>query len=147
MTEVEEGKWEFPIGIFPEGTVSNGNAINDFKQGAFINLSPIQPYAFFYPGPLLRYTTEMESFFNNIGFLACVPFHRMKVERMPVFKPTEYMFETFKHLGKSKVEIYKNVMQQVIAEQMNLPISTHSLPQKKEYYERLRSLSRKDKSG
>lgn len=44
----KDPKNHFPICIFPEGTVSNGRHVMQFKNGAFDPLAPITIFAFKY---------------------------------------------------------------------------------------------------
>ena len=44
----ERGKWP-QVGLFPEGTTTNGKAVIKFKPGAFLPGQPVQPIAFEFP--------------------------------------------------------------------------------------------------
>ena len=52
---------------------------------------------------------------------------------MPIIKPTEYMFENNKHLGKEKWEIYAEVVRKIFSEIGNLKESTFGLRDEKKY--------------
>ena len=52
---------------------------------------------------------------------------------MPVIKPTPYMYENYKHLGKEKWEIYAEVVRKIYAELGGLKESTFGLRDEKKY--------------
>ena len=39
-----------PVGIYPEGTVTNGKGMIPFKAGAFLSMTPVKPVYFKYTG-------------------------------------------------------------------------------------------------
>ena len=98
--------------IFPEGTTTNGQYIAGFKKGAFISLLPVKPLMV---KPCEGFVLQTNRYFSFVRTLASF---KLKVEfaDLPVIKPTEYMFEKYKHLGKEKWEIYANVVNKMYAE-------------------------------
>ena len=46
----------------------------------------------------------------------------MKVKQLPIFLPTDYMFENFKHLGSEKADIYAEVVRTIMGKAGNLPL-------------------------
>ena len=107
------------LGIFPEGTNTNGQTLISFKigqlsliLGAFASLTPLKPL----------YTINTEGFHLTTGgmnlgihFLLtmCFLYHTTNTYEMPIFAPTEFLYENYKHLGKDKAEIYMEAMREV----------------------------------
>jgi hypothetical protein len=46
----------------------------------------------------------------------CHLYHDIAIYKLPIIKPTEYMFETYQHLGKEKWEIYAEVVRSIWCE-------------------------------
>ena len=98
--------------VFPEGTTTNGKYIARFKKGAFISLLPVKPLMV---KPCERFVLQTNKYFSFVRTLASF---KLKVQfaDLPIIKPTEYMFEKNKDLGKEKWEIYANVVNKIYAE-------------------------------
>lgn len=45
VKEHENGKYKYPLLIFPEGCVHNGKQLVQFKVGAFANLNAVMPFS------------------------------------------------------------------------------------------------------
>ena len=117
--------------IFPEGTTTNGKYIAGFKKGAFISLLPVKPLLV---KPCEGFVLQTNRYFSFVRTLASL---KLKVEYadLPIIKPTEYMFEKYKDLGKEKWEIYANVVNKMYAEiggfkQCNIRFRDRNLYQK-----------------
>jgi len=110
------------ISIFPEGTCTNQKALIQFKQGAFLPGTPIQPMYFdlrrnknFPPhfllgGPdlgkiILRCMTQFHNYFDVIY--------------LPVYVPNEE--------EKKDPFLYAENVRQYMAKELNLPCTNHSL--------------------
>jgi len=63
----------------------------------------------------------------------CFLYHTTNVFEMPVFAPTEYLFENYKHLGKDKGEIYMEAMREIMSRVSGIPKSEASFLSKLEY--------------
>ena len=57
---------------------------------------------------------------------------------LPTFKPNEYLYENFKHLGKEKHHIYAEALRQVWSEFLKFPISNSTLDTKIAYKSRIK---------
>ena len=98
--------------VFPEGTTTNGQYIATFKRGAFISLLPVKPLIVL---PYKGFPCTTNRFFSFIRTV--VTFKRKIVYgELPIIKPTNYMFEKYKNLGKEKWEIFANVVNNIYAE-------------------------------
>ena len=103
--------------MFPEGTCSCGRNILRFKKGSFYSLLPIKPQ--------IVSVNQKKSYHLSVGasnvVLAyvknlCHFFNTLYVAILPTIRPTKYMFENYKHLGKEKWEIYMNVVRKIYSE-------------------------------
>ena len=80
-----------PAQVFPEGTCTTGNAVVDFKRGAFVGGAPILPVALHYEtasgmsagwvGPLPTPT--------HVFRVLCEPWTAVTVTVLPLHVPTE----------------------------------------------------------
>ena len=98
--------------IFPEGTTTNGKYIANFKRGAFLSLLPVKPLIVLPYDGFLCSTNRFFFFCRTVATFKII----IKYSELPIIKPTEYMFEKYKHLGKEKWEIYSNVVNNIYAE-------------------------------
>ena len=98
--------------VFPEGTTTNGQYIATFKRGAFISLLPVKPLI------VLSYKGFPCSTNRFFFFIRTVVTFKIKIVygELPIIKPTNYMFEKYKNLGKEKWEIFANVVNKIYAE-------------------------------
>ena len=106
-----------PLVIFPESTCSCGRNILRFKKGAFYSLLPIKPQivtidqnSSFHLS--VGATNVILGYFKNL----CHTFNIIYVTILPIIRPTYYMFEHYKNLGKEKWEIYANVVRKIYCE-------------------------------
>ena len=98
--------------IFPEGTTTNGKYIATFKRGAFVSLLPVKPLVIFYYDGFPCSTNRFFFFMRTIATFKI----KMITAELPIIKPTDYMYEKYKDLGKEKWEIYANVVNKIYAE-------------------------------
>ena len=112
-----EGKIKTPLCLFPEGTTTNGRYILKFKRGAFYALLPIKPQI------ILLNKNENMSLAVGVGSVAfhylrslCYFRHYMYYVDLPVIKPTEFMWENYKHFGNEKWEIFAEVTRKIMCE-------------------------------
>ena len=112
-----EGKFLAPLVMFPEGTCSCGRNILRFKKGSFYSLLPIKPQ--------IVSINQKNNYHLSVGasnvVLAylknlCHFFNTLYVAILPIIRPTNYMFENYKNLGKEKWEIYMNVVRKIYSE-------------------------------
>jgi 1-acyl-sn-glycerol-3-phosphate acyltransferase len=112
-----DGKFLAPLAMFPEGTTTCGRNILKFKKGTFYALLPVKPLIINHyqesnyhlsigAGPAVL--SYIKNFCHSIESLYMI--------EMPVIKPTPYMYENYKHLGKEKWEIYAEVTRKIYSE-------------------------------
>ena len=106
-----------PIMIFPEGTTTSNRHILKFKRGAFASLLPIKPMM-------------VKGNFNNNFHIGCGNsdvfinylrgytklFSYVEYIELPIMKPTDFMYEKYKDLGKEKWEIFAEVAREIYCE-------------------------------
>ncbi|GMH84187.1 hypothetical protein TL16_g09844 [Triparma laevis f. inornata] len=77
------------VGIFPEGTTSNGTSIVSFRSGAFVAGVPVVPCVFKYPYRFYDQSFSSVSLkFHIFGTMAQL-INFMEVEYLPVYYPSE----------------------------------------------------------
>ena len=129
-----EGKFLAPLCLFPEGTTSCGRNILKFKKGTFYALLPVKPV-------IINHYQE-SSYHLSIGAGAavlsyiknfCHFIETLYIIEMPIIRPTEFMFEKYKNLGKEKWEIYAEVVRKIYSEIGGLEESSFGLRDEKKY--------------
>ena len=98
--------------IFPEGKNTNGKYILNFHKGAFSSLLPIKPLILI---PNEEFYCNTDVFYSFFRIMAIFKIKIIYAE-LPVIKPTSYMFEKYKNLGKEKWEIFANVVNKIYSE-------------------------------
>ena len=98
--------------VFPEGNTTNGKYITSFKKGVFVSLLPIKPLIVIPYEGFPCSTNRFFSFCRNVATFK----NKIKYAELPVIKPTNYMFEKYKNLGKERWEIFANVVNKIYAE-------------------------------
>ena len=135
-----EGKILYKLVIFPEGTTTNNRYLKTFKKGAFSALLPLKPIimriSFDAPCELCCGVTHL---FFHVMRSFCYFTNQIYYNEFPIIKPTEYMFEHFKHFGKEKWEIYMNVVYHIYLEIGNFKEASIGLRDKNDYYKALES--------
>ena len=129
-----EGKIKTPLCLFPEGTTTNGRYILKFKRGAFYSLLPIKPQI------ILLNKNENMSLAVGVGSVAyhylrslCYFRHYMYYVDLPVIKPTDFMWENYKHFGNEKWEIYAEVTRKIMCEVSGLQESDKNFRDSQRY--------------
>ena len=129
-----EGKILTPLCLFPEGTTTNGRYILKFKRGAFYSLLPIKPQI------ILLNKNENMSLAVGVGSVAyhylrslCYFRHYMYYVDLPVIKPTDFMWENYKHFGNEKWEIYAEVTRKIMCEVSGLQESDKNFRDSQRY--------------
>lgn len=130
-----ENKSTVPIGIFPEGTSTNGRVLINFKKGAFYSLTPVKPFLLLNDqgGRSIPLAAGGMKMLINLMLTICYLSVKMEFVELPVFAPTDYLYEHFKHLGKDKPSIYANAMRCVMSEITGFPIIESNFEDKLAY--------------
>lgn len=118
---IENGQFN-SLGIFAEGTTSNGKYIMPFKKGAFYSLLPVQPIVLQYRG--FPGTPDMGCQ-NQFDFSLFFPFANLFLQQflyeLPPFIPNDYLFETHKDKGTEKWEIYAWAVRDAMSKASGIP--------------------------
>jgi lysophosphatidylcholine acyltransferase/lyso-PAF acetyltransferase len=112
-----------PIVIFPEGTTTIGQHILKFKKGkfaynlgAFHGLLPVKPYILKNPTDGFSINVGSAKLVDHIIMSLCYLYHDIEVYKLPIIKPTSYMYENYNHYGQDKWEIYAEVVRDIYCE-------------------------------
>ncbi|MCQ2815647.1 MAG: 1-acyl-sn-glycerol-3-phosphate acyltransferase [archaeon] len=132
--EIMEGKYDRVINVFPEGTITSGKYIINFKRGAFMSLLPLKPLM-----ELTRRNNEFETSSGAMSLLwhiiISANYHYSPVDFMelPVIEPTEFMYENYKNMGNEKWEIFMNVTRHIMSECSGLELKDSGYSKKLEF--------------
>jgi len=77
------------LGMFPEGTTTNGSSIVHFRTGAFVPGVPVLPCIFRFKSILFDPCCCSYSLKYHMLYCMCQPFNIMTCEYLPVYYPTE----------------------------------------------------------
>lgn len=134
-----EGRLLTPLCIFPEGTTTNGKYILKFKRGAFYSLMPIKPQLMTLENNL-NYSHAIGvgsagwNYWRSLCYFGC----KVNLHILPVIKPTEFMYETYRGLGNEKWEIFAEVTRKIMCEIGGLEPSDKNFRDSKIYENSLR---------
>lgn len=101
-----EGKSDFALGIFPEGTTTNGSVLLPFKPGAFYSKTAIKPLVFQVAGKYVSPTYDCVGFLELAIVMFCQWSFKLTVYELPIFNPNEWLFKNRKDLGEDEVTIF-----------------------------------------
>ena len=135
-----EGKTLKKILVFPEGTTTNNRYIVKFKTGVFQNLLPLKPIIMHIVqnAPFHLSSNVTNLFFHVMRSFTCLS-NKIYYCELPIIKPTQFMFDKNKNLGKDKIDIYVNVVKNMYCELGNFKISNLGHRDKDIFYEALES--------
>lgn len=123
-----------PLTIFPEGTVTTGKHLLKFKKGAFASLLPLKPI-------MIKMETDDDygislgvlKFWFHLFYSFSFLYYNLIALEMPVISPTGYMFETYGHFGKTKADIYAEVVRNIYSEVGKLEMSNKTFDDMLDY--------------
>lgn len=132
------------VAIFAEGTGTNNTGLIKFKKGPFGSLFPVRPYVILVNGngsignPKERKTDELSlgagvmSTNTHVFLSMCyLYFDDFNVIELPTFTPNDYLYENFKNLGNTKVDIYNEAVRKAMAEISGLELHDEESYEKK----------------
>ena len=135
QVEYMNGERNSCLFIYPEGTVSIGSHLLRFKVGAFYGLLPIKPLLIKSPkGNCVDMSTGSMAEHIHLLFYFCFAWNYFEVRELPVIRPTEFMFKTFKNPDEDNIKTYKNVCYQIYLECGNLKKSERSIKDAFDYW-------------
>jgi len=115
------------VGMFPEGTTSNGTSICTFKSGAFVAGVPVVPLVFKYPYCMFDPCFCACSLkWQMLGTMAQV-YSCMTVQRLPVYYPSE--------AEKADPKLYASNVKKLLVEESGLIDSQETYEDKLEWEE------------
>lgn len=128
-----EGKTLAPLLIFPEGTVTNGTYIINFKKGAFYSKLPIKPlYSNVDTNSHGIYLTPL-SFFDHMYYMFCYTWTCCIFYELPVIECNQYMIDNFKKEDETEIDTYCRVANLIYQELFNLKYSEKSFHDQLKY--------------
>jgi lysophosphatidylcholine acyltransferase/lyso-PAF acetyltransferase len=135
--QIYEGTADMPLLIFPEGTISSGRCLLEFKKGAFDGLYPLKPYIirnrnrnFDLSGGSINLLAHVFIFLSHL-------WHNIEVMELPILSPNEFMFSNSGNPKIEKWEIYANTAKSIMSEIGDLEKSTKSFKENLEYSKKL----------
>ena len=117
------GETETPLLIYPEGTVSNGEYLLEFKKGAFMNLMPIKPLYCCLKGNNVAYLSPLP-FFEHMYYYFCFLWNTNYFYELPIMECTEFMLKNHSKENESPDDTYARVASLVYQEVFDLKYST-----------------------
>lgn len=132
-----------PLIIYPEGCTSNGDYLLQFKKGAFVGESSIQPLAFKYHSPYINASHDVMGMFEHFFLCAMTPYITLQIKEFPVFRPNEYFW---KHhydpkSGLQRWEVYAQTIRGIIQSAYDFKLSPLSMEDKLVYRKLLQGKS------
>jgi len=103
--------------IYPEGTCCRGSDMIQFKIGAFLSLSSIQPFSISYKSVWGICPDAVNGRPHTAFFLtSCMPpFGTIKHKMYPVFRPNEYFWNHhWKKEEETQASCYMRVIRQIM---------------------------------
>lgn len=126
-----------PLLIFPEGTISSGRCLLEFKKGAFEGLYPLKPIIiknknknFDISGGSMNLLAHLFIFLSHL-------WHNIEVTELPILSPNEYMFLNNDNNKSEKWQIYANVTKNIMSDIGELEKSKKSFKENLEYTKKL----------
>lgn len=117
-----QGKTTTPLLIYPEGTVSSGKYILEFKKGAFMNLMPLKPlYSEIDDGNGI-YLCPMP-FFEHMFYTFCYIWTFSRFYELPIIECNDYMLKNHSSEGELPEDTYAKVANLIYQEAFNLKFS------------------------
>jgi len=135
--QIYEGTISMPLLIFPEGTISSGRCLLEFKKGAFDGLYPLKPFIikngnknFDISGGSMNLLAHLFIFLSHF-------WHNIEVMELPILSPNEFMFSNYENPKCEKWEIYANTAKNIMSEIGKLDKSKKSFKENLEYTKKL----------
>ena len=137
QTLIQEPNSVYPIlGVFAEGTTTNGSALLPFKRGAFEGMRPVVPSFVTYDcGGQVRPTYDcLPMPLLSLLIFSSLQFNTVTLNIMPEFRPNKVMLS--KHSDKSgeNWKIYAECVREAIAKQSNLALENRNSHKEKQDY-------------
>jgi len=105
--------------VFPEGTVTNGNALISFRQGAFAAGVPVQPICIRYPHEHFTPARSTNSDQALMWFrLLCQFVNKVEIIYLPVYHPSPEEI--------ADPTLYANNVRNVMARTLHIPTTNHT---------------------
>ncbi|KAK9868900.1 hypothetical protein WJX84_010033 [Apatococcus fuscideae] len=114
-----------PVLIFAEGTTTNGDYLLDFRSGAFLAGTPVQPVILRYQRGRLSHAWETIGPVRHIFLTLCQPLSSVTAFELPVYVPSE--------AEKKDPKLYASNVRLHMNKSAKLQLSSSTLKDKKDY--------------
>ena len=127
--------------IFVEGTTSNGTSLLSFKKGAFLNNVPVKPSLIILNRESISLAMDVIEMLYHLFIVICTPYFTVKLIKMPVFAPNEYLYTKSKFADekKEKWEIFAEAVRDAMSKAGNLEKSNLTYEDKLSYLQFFRN--------
>ena len=126
-----------PLLIFPEGTISSGRCLLEFKKGAFDGLYPLKPFIIKNKNKTFDISGGSMSLLAHLLIFLSHFWHNVEVTELPILSPNEFMFKNSEIKDCEKWQIYANTAKNIMSEIGNLEKSKKSFKENLEYTTKL----------
>ena len=134
--QVYEGKVDMPLLIFPEGTVSSGRFLLEFKKGAFEGLYPLKPYLIKNKNKGFDVSAGSMNLLAHLFIFLSHFLHFIEVTELPILSPNKFMFVNGEK-NCEKWDIYANTAKNIMSEIGGFEKSKKSFRDNIEYEKKL----------
>lgn len=134
---LSEGGGAPPLVMFPEGCTTNNTELIQFRRGAFMALTSVQPVTFKYSSPWFNPAHDILDVLAHIFLVTCQPYAYATVKELPVFLPNEYFFKHHQREGEERWATYLRVVRHIMAESLGFKETDSKLEDKFTYKELL----------
>lgn len=124
--------------IFPEGTVSSGKHLLNFKKGAFENMLPIKPYVVKSANKNFDLSCGVLSLPIHLIICLCFVFHKIEIYELAI-NPDEILNDKYNEtFGDEKWKCFAEICQKIIADSIKIKISNKGFRDNIEYRDLLK---------
>lgn len=124
-----------PILIYPEGTVSSGKYILEFKKGAFQSKLPIKPIYSEVDNEGYGINLCPMPFLEHFYYIFCFIWRKTKFYELPIIECNEYMIKNHSIQGESHEDTYTRISNQIYQEIFGLKNSNKTFRDLDDYEE------------
>lgn len=131
-----------PLLIFPEGTISSGKVLLEFKKGAFEALYPLKPFIIKNKNSNFDVSGGSMNLMAHVFIFLSHLWHNIEVTELPILSPNEIMFSNYENSSNispkvEKWQIYAETAKNIMSEVGGLEKSKKSFKENLEYTKKL----------
>lgn len=123
-----------PFLIFPEGTISSGRCLLEFKKGAFEALYPLKPFIIKNKNKYFDISGGSMNLLAHLFIFLSHFWHNIEITELPILSPNEFMFNNSEIKEKEKKwQIFALTAKNIMSEIGKLEKSEKSFKENLEY--------------